>query len=669
MHNIYLCRNILFALSKAMFSSSSRNVKVLSILGAFAVLIFIYSHHFKNGFQNDDPYFITDNTAIRSLSNIPAIFTDSHTESSLPKFQVQYRPLFILSLATDYAIAGGVSPVVMHIHTFAGFVVLLILCFLLHIKILKHFTQTPFYPALLATCIFAYHPVTADVVNYLTARSNIFGTLYGMLFMVTWLYIPFFRKYHLYLIPLIIGSLFKIIALMFVPLLWLYILYFEYETGFTRNVITALKSSFKTMLPALLTALFAFIFILFKSMPTPEVAKALSGTDLTLSTHLLTQAHVVLRYFLLFFMPENANPYGTHPFITSPFDYHFISGFLFVIISFIIIYLLSFRKSTRVVSYGLAWYFICLIPTSTLIPFPINYVEYYMFSTLIGLSLAMAYAIFAVTNRLKKESVYVTPVIMVGCIFFLSTLAYGSYGRVKIWGNDKAMLEDIISKDPTSGPTLLNLGVYYMGKGKLDSARELFNRAQIYTPDYDLVYLNEGILYSLLKDSAATNANFQKALALNGLHHYQVCYYYASYLHSVHHDKEAMALLSTALQESPSYTDASKMLNDIRSSAPLPSDSVEAVILAKSNPTESDYITLSLSYFNNGKYGKCIEACQKIISLDSNSAVAYNNMCAAYNKLEQWDNAIMAGNKALKIKPDFTLARNNVNFALSQKKK
>jgi hypothetical protein len=36
--------------------------------------------------------------------------------------------------------------------------------------------------------------------------------------------------------------------------------------------------------------------------------------------------------------------------------------------------------------------------------------------------------------------------------------------------------------------------------------------------------------------------------------------------------------------------------------------------------------------------------------------------------MHQWDDAIKAGNKALKIKPDFKLAQNNLNFAITQKR-
>jgi Tfp pilus assembly protein PilF len=647
---------------------SPKTTKILSVAGALVVLVIIYFHHFHIGFQIDDAYFIQDNAAIRSLKNIPAIFTDSRTESSLPIFQGQYRPLFILSFAIDYYIANGVNPVVIHIHTFIGFIVLVFLCFLLNLKIFKHLLPAPFYPALLATCCFAFHPVTADVVNYMTARSNIFGTLYGMLYMITWLYVPFFKRNYLYLIPLIIGCLFKITALMFIPLLWLYIIYFEYDTGFNMGFFKALKSSFKTMLPALIVGPLVLSCQGLTNMHSAGYVQAASQINVTLFTNLLTQSHVLLRYFLLFIMPENLNPYGRHPFITSPFDYRFLVGFVFIIGALFIIYLFSLRKSTRAISYGLAWFFICMLPTSSFIPFVSNYVEYYMFATVIGLSLAVASVIVLFVNHLKTASRFAMPVIIGGCLFFLCTLAYGSHDRVRIWGNNKAMLDDVLYKDPTNGHMLVNQGVYYMGKGKWDSATNYFDRSIIYLPNYDLAYLNLGILSTVLHDTAAATTNFQKSLTLNDYYHAQTCYYYASFLHIQHEDEKAATLLSTALKEAPAYREASDLLKEINAHMKAGKDTTVASIIEKSNLTEADYIKLSLAYFNKGDYNKSIEACQEILAIDSNSALAYNNMCAAYNALHQWDAAIDAGNKAIRIKPDFALARNNVNFALSQKK-
>jgi protein O-mannosyl-transferase len=48
-------------------------------------------------------------------------------------------------------------------------------------------------------------------------------------------------------------------------------------------------------------------------------------------------------------------------------------------------------------------------------------------------------------------------------------------------------------------------------------------------------------------------------------------------------------------------------------------------------------------------------------------ADAYSNICASYNQLKQWDKAIEACNKALKIAPDNKLANGNLNWAKGEK--
>ena len=60
--------------------------------------------------------------------------------------------------------------------------------------------------------------------------------------------------------------------------------------------------------------------------------------------------------------------------------------------------------------------------------------------------------------------------------------------------------------------------------------------------------------------------------------------------------------------------------------------------------------------------------CLKIIQLDSINKLAYNNLCACYNQKKQWLNAKNACEEALKIDPDFQIAKNNLNWALGSVK-
>ena len=65
-----------------------------------------------------------------------------------------------------------------------------------------------------------------------------------------------------------------------------------------------------------------------------------------------------------------------------------------------------------------------------------------------------------------------------------------------------------------------------------------------------------------------------------------------------------------------------------------------------------DNIDHSLALYNAQEYQKSIETAQSALKLQPNSAIAYINICAAYNQLQQWDKAILACEKALAIDPE-----------------
>ena len=80
-----------------------------------------------------------------------------------------------------------------------------------------------------------------------------------------------------------------------------------------------------------------------------------------------------------------------------------------------------------------------------------------------------------------------------------------------------------------------------------------------------------------------------------------------------------------------------------------------------------DYINDGLSLYNTGAYQKSIQAAQAALKLQPDSAIAYNNICTAYNQMKQWDQAIAACGRALAIQPDFELAKNNLRVAQERK--
>jgi tetratricopeptide (TPR) repeat protein len=85
--------------------------------------------------------------------------------------------------------------------------------------------------------------------------------------------------------------------------------------------------------------------------------------------------------------------------------------------------------------------------------------------------------------------------------------------------------------------------------------------------------------------------------------------------------------------------------------------------LIKKDPSEANYINLSLVYYNLGSFQKCADAAELAIKANPNSDAAYNNICSAYNMLKLWDKAIIAGEKGLTINPNNQLLKNNLEVS------
>jgi Flp pilus assembly protein TadD len=120
---------------------------------------------------------------------------------------------------------------------------------------------------------------------------------------------------------------------------------------------------------------------------------------------------------------------------------------------------------------------------------------------------------------------------------------------------------------------------------------------------------------------------------------------------------EARAFLQSALEFSPTDLMARNLLAQADSAANQP----------RSANAES-YLALSLQRYQEGRYAEAIAACRAALALRPDYAEAWNNICAACNKLGRYDEAASACEKALHYKPDFELARNNLQYAREMKK-
>lgn len=670
---------------------------ILSFL-LLVLLILVYSNHFHNGFHFDDWHTIEDNPYIRHLHNIPLFFKDVTTFSTLHSNQ-NYRPLVTTTLAIDCWLAGGLKPFYFHLSMFFWYIVQCLLMFFLFYKIFQVSIPNKYnhFIALFGVSWYAFHTANAETLNYIIARSDTLSTLGVIASLVTYLYFPRLRKWHIYLIPLLFGLFAKETAVTFFALMFVYVLLFEKSLSIGDMV--AMKH-YRTVLNSLMIVLPAIITcVLFSVLNLTMMSKEYAAGG-SRYCYMITQPYVMLHYFITFFFPVHLSAdTDLHAFSTI-FDARFCLGAVFLLTMGWLIFISSSRKEFRPVTFGLLWFFIALLPTSSVLPLSEVLNDHRIFFPFVGLAAACA----SVLGYLHMK--YLSPGLQPQFSFRLSRIfvlmfvlvviganAFGVFQRNKVWHDEESLWRDVTIKSPKNGRGLMNYGLTQMRKGNYDIALQYYEKALVYTPYYSYLYVNMGIVKNALNKPEEAETYFRKAVTCTPSF-YGTYYYYANFLFKHNRYKEAIPYYLKAIEMSPSYLSSrydlmqiyfetkqwDEMNRLVQQTLSLVPDDKTALYYQKaaqqgkdklrllaenadSSPTPENYLNLSLAYFQNAQYEKCIEACKKALRLRPGFAEAYNNICSAYNVLGKRQEAIDACDKALKYRPDFPLAKGNLNYA------
>ena len=644
----------------------------------FALLLIaiagVYSNHYRNSFHFDDAHTIETNVHIRSLENIPEFFANGATFSNLPTHQV-YRPLLTTSLALDY-VRGGGSPVAFHVTNIVFFGLLIWTMWRLYTAALDGAWAT----ALIATSIYALHPVTAETINYIIQRGDLLSTLGVVGALLTYVKLPTLRKYGVYLLPLIAALLVKPPALAFPVLLFAWVFLFEKQGNW--------RESAWAIVPSLVVCATMGLFI------ASMTAGTFNPGATSAAAYRISQLYVTLYYFTAFFAPIH---------LTADTDWSPLSGFddprawlgaAFLAVMILAIRYAAARREWRPVAFGLIWFLAALFPTAWM---PLAEVanDHRMFFPFIGLALAVVHGAKLLLRRPLSRPA--APYYVAACLFVVFALqARGTWLRNEVWRSEETLWRDAVEKSPRNGRALMNYALTLMRSNDIDEALPYLQRAHELLPNYFILEINLGICYGAAKRTSEAEAHFRRAMELEPKR-YESHFYYARWLREQGRNVEAGAHLSSAIASNPHALDARhlwmQMLAENRNWSALQAQAVETLRLvpgdaeaqrmqvlaqnagndvqaastvARRQPTPENWLTYSLVLYQAGRYRESIEAAEQSLRLRPNYAEAWNNIAAAHNALREWNEGVRAADEALRLKPELELARNNRAWAVSQ---
>ena len=518
-----------------------------------------------------------------------------------------YRPLVSLSFAVDYSF-WELNPLGYHL-TNLFFHILVCLVFYFFSKIIL---EKNMEAALLASLIFASHPVHSESVAWIFGRTDLIA---GFFFLTAfYLYVLYKdkRKAFYLIVSLLVFAMALFSKEMAATLPFIVILY---DLIFEKS-----RNSRKRWLPVAgyFVILAGYLFARHKVLGELTLPAQIQYSDFFY--HL---PWAIMNYLRLLFIPLNLSALHALP---DKGDTGTLLIYIFLIGVIAALTIIVFRRDKRLF-FLLAWIYITILPVMNRITMasatPVA--ERFLYIPSIGYALLIGYA-FIFWGRHKKVVVSV----LTGLILLFSAQ---TFYRNRVWSNEGVFFADMIENAPTTYRGYYNLGNYYYELGKLDTAIILWEKTLAVNPRMYAVRNNLGVIYEKRKLYDKAIAEYRKILAVKD--YPEVHFNLGNVLIKQEHYKDAIDELHSALKGKPMYPEAS--------------------------------YNLAMTYEDSGQFTEALKWYKETIRLKPDNPAPHNNLGILYAKMGDKEKAAGEFRLALKCKPDDYEAYYNLSLLSNRK--
>lgn len=672
----------------------------MAILAVVVLFLGAYADSWRNDFHFDDSHVIVTNPAVASLRNVPRFFTDARTFSSLPANQT-YRPVVSLSLAIDHAVAralsgNGLDPRPYHFTQMLLLALTAVLAGALAFGLFRAASdgdasagRWPAGAAVAVAGLFALHVGNSEVGNYISARSETLSAIGVLAALLLFARGGVWRRRYLYLVPMVLGAMAKTPAVLFAPLLffWVALVDEQFSPRGMHSVDgrSALKRAALAALPAFVAAIALYLFV--EGM-NPASQTYGGGSRLP---YMWTQAWVWVRYAAMFFVPTGLSADTDWTILRSPFDARVVVGLALLVLSVWAAWRASTSRAGRPIAFGLAWYWIGLVP-ATVIPLAEVTNDHRAFFSYIGLAMAVVWAGVLAVRKLAAPDAAPRIAALIMTVVLVAH-AVGTRERNRVWATDASLWADVVRVSPGNARGLMNYGLTAMAAARYGEARVMFDSAARLAPAYPLIYVNRGIAEDAQGDSVAAEADFVRAVTLSpgdaDAHRY-----FARWLEAHGRGPDALAQYGIAVSERPedlaarreyalllaakgddagAHAQAQAMLaldaSDSTAGALVAGRATVAAAhgaaITGLTPTERWYLS-GWALTNVGRHAEAIQAYREAVAADSTNVDALNNLGWSLGKLGFFVQARPPLERAMALAPKNDLVRANLAWVRSR---
>ena len=631
-------------------------------------LLLIYSNSFSSSWHLDDYSSILDNYKIKNIS------------TCLKEISTNPRGICDLSFALNYYFSGvnvfwyHVVNVVIHLISSVLVYCLITLTVNLqydcHCEEAERPKQSNILP-LLGSLLFALHPLQTQAVTYVVQRYTSLATMFYLAALLFFIRARMsqlqgkgrffsFRHLSFYLCSFLSALLAMRTKEIAATIPFIFLLYdFTFLKGRGRD----LKKAFLYILPFFILLGVQVISRTFFAGSCiaafgEAIDRSLKDTvRIGRVEYALTSANVVLTYIRLLLFPVNQNISYVYPVSTSIFSN---STYLSLLVHiFILAFGVAIFRISRIVPFGIFWFYITVSVESSLIPIRDVIFEHRVYLPSVGFAIFFAGLVLLADK--KRELFYGFTAI---ALLMLSIL---TYNRNSVWKDDVMLWSSSLRVNKNNPTAYLLLGNFYLGEKLYDKSIDEYKRALSINPGFAEVHSNLAYAYE------------QKGLLDIAVNEYREAYIlrpdYAEAHINLGNLFKKKGLLDSAISEykkalriKPGYAEACiNMGNAYKEKGRYDLAEIQYKRALNIKPDfPRGYYALGNLYAERGFWNKSIDCYKKAIDLDKNLYEAYNKLGSLYYDMKRFDDAISVFDIVIKIKPNNIVAYNNLATVYAQ---
>lgn len=474
--------------------------------------ICVYANTFHNQMFWDDNDFILDNAYIKNISNFPKFWTENLIAGS-GLLSNYYRPTLLSVFSIEWHLWGN-NPIGYHVtntlfHAANGVLLFLLLFTCFKKKSLAFFTAL----------IFVIHPLQTEAVSYANSLGDslsVFFVLIGLNLLAQTKDRPPLQGFFLTLaaaLSYILAQTSKETGIIFGPLAFLVLLTI-YRTAHWKQKVEEL---IKKLLPV---GVLTITYLALRAGPLNfKNSFNLYDTPTDYSSNILVRLYtfckIIFTYLGLIFWPQHLHmERGVSPILsyTSPWVW---AGAALILALLIAAWLL--RKRALPVSFGIIWFFICLIPISNiLVPINGQLYEHWLYLALSGIALAVIYLLSLLWRYLPSLQITIAVI----SIFAIGTLSIRTVLRNQEWATAIGFYKQTLNYAPHSYRLWNNLGMEYAEAKQTEKALDAYNEAIKLDPANPVALYNRANLIRDQGDLLGAISVYEQILGIDPYFYY-----------------------------------------------------------------------------------------------------------------------------------------------------